>query len=151
MLCLSTEWRLINCQHHRELGFDFFVSSLVYVRLLTPVRPSGDFETGMMVTGCKWWSSVREKPGGIAVRVGGKPGKKQIIDGTGSIGAAVGPLLTGYISTQSWSAVFSMLMVAAFVAGLFLTRLVVAEIATKWQDSRRGLTSSIRRSPTVEV
>lgn len=74
-----------------------------------------------------------------------------IIDGTGSIGAAVGPLLTGYISTQSWSAVFSMLMVAAFVAGLFLTRLVVTEIATKWQDSRRGLTSSIQRSPMAEV
>ncbi|GJR17441.1 putative glycerol-3-phosphate transporter 1 [Tanacetum coccineum] len=74
-----------------------------------------------------------------------------IIDGTGSIGAAIGPLLTGYISTQSWSAVFSMLMVAAFIAGLFLTRLVVAEIATKWQDSRRGLTSSIRRSSAVEV
>ncbi|KAL0324520.1 UNVERIFIED_CONTAM: putative glycerol-3-phosphate transporter 1 [Sesamum calycinum] len=28
-----------------------------------------------------------------------------IIDGTGSIGAAIGPLLTGYISTKSWSAV----------------------------------------------
>ncbi|KAK9061080.1 hypothetical protein SSX86_018260 [Deinandra increscens subsp. villosa] len=74
-----------------------------------------------------------------------------IIDGTGSIGAAIGPLLTGYISTQSWSAVFTMLMAAAFVAGLFLTRLVVAEITTKWQDSRRGLTASVRRSPVVDV
>ncbi|KAI3756908.1 hypothetical protein L6452_04440 [Arctium lappa] len=73
-----------------------------------------------------------------------------IIDGTGSIGAAVGPLLTGYISTQSWTAVFTMLMVAAFVAGLFLTRLVVAEISTKWRDSRYGLTASISRSPAVE-
>lgn len=75
-----------------------------------------------------------------------------IIDGTGSIGAAIGPLLTGYISTQSWSAVFSMLMVAAFVAGLFLTRLVVAEIASKWEDSRRGGSISVvRRSPVGEV
>ncbi|KAI3508183.1 hypothetical protein L1887_23187 [Cichorium endivia] len=74
-----------------------------------------------------------------------------IIDGTGSIGAAIGPLLTGYISTQSWSAVFSMLMVAAFVAGLFLTRLVVAEIASKWEDSRRGSVSVVRRSPVGEV
>ncbi|CAI9302318.1 unnamed protein product [Lactuca saligna] len=73
-----------------------------------------------------------------------------IIDGTGSIGAAIGPLLTGYISTRSWSAVFTMLMAAAFVAGLFLTRLVVAEIASKWEDSRRG-SISIRRSPLVEV
>ncbi|KAJ0442846.1 putative ABC-type glycerol 3-phosphate transporter [Helianthus annuus] len=74
-----------------------------------------------------------------------------IIDGTGSIGAAIGPLLTGYISTRSWSAVFTMLMVAAFVAGLFLTRLVVAEIATKWEDSRRDLPTSARRSTTVDV
>lgn len=74
-----------------------------------------------------------------------------IIDGTGSIGAAIGPLLTGYISTQSWSAVFTMLMVAAFVAGLFLTRLVVAEITTKWQDSRRGLNTRLHRSPGGEV
>ncbi|XP_024970874.1 putative glycerol-3-phosphate transporter 1 [Cynara cardunculus var. scolymus] len=73
-----------------------------------------------------------------------------IIDGTGSIGAAIGPLLTGYISNQSWTAVFTMLMVAAFVAGLFLTRLVVAEISTKWQDPRRGLTAGISRSPVVE-
>ncbi|KAG6495135.1 hypothetical protein ZIOFF_042926 [Zingiber officinale] len=54
-----------------------------------------------------------------------------IIDGTGSVGAAIGPLLTGYISTRSWSAVFTMLMVAALVAGLLLTRLVVAELSAK--------------------
>lgn len=54
-----------------------------------------------------------------------------IIDGTGSIGAAIGPLLTGYISTNSWTAVFTMLMFAALVSGLFLTKLVVAEVGTK--------------------
>ncbi|XP_071722154.1 putative glycerol-3-phosphate transporter 1 [Rutidosis leptorrhynchoides] len=58
-----------------------------------------------------------------------------IIDGTGSIGAAVGPLLTGYISTRSWSAVFTMLMGAALIAGLLLTRLVVAEVSTKIAES----------------
>nr|GMC96269.1 putative glycerol-3-phosphate transporter 1 [Ipomoea batatas] len=59
-----------------------------------------------------------------------------IIDGTGSIGAAIGPLLTGYISAQSWNGVFTMLMIAALIAGLLLTRLVVAEIAAKIQYSR---------------
>ncbi|KAJ1411938.1 Sugar phosphate transporter [Sesbania bispinosa] len=59
-----------------------------------------------------------------------------IIDGTGSIGAAIGPLLTGYISARSWSAVFTMLMAAALVAGLLLTRLVMAEVATKIEESR---------------
>ncbi|KAK2975827.1 hypothetical protein RJ640_022844 [Escallonia rubra] len=73
-----------------------------------------------------------------------------IIDGTGSIGAAIGPLLTGYISATSWSAVFTMLMAAALVAGLLLTRLVVAEVGEKIHESRsRGSPTS--RSPTVEV
>lgn len=59
-----------------------------------------------------------------------------IIDGTGSIGAAIGPLLTGYISAKSWTAVFTMLMGAALVAGLLLTRLVVAEVGVKIRESR---------------
>lgn len=58
-----------------------------------------------------------------------------IIDGTGSIGAAIGPLLTGYISAKSWNGVFTMLMVAALIAGLLLTRLVIAEVAAKIQGS----------------
>jgi OPA family glycerol-3-phosphate transporter-like MFS transporter 1/2 len=60
-----------------------------------------------------------------------------IIDGTGSIGAAVGPLLTGYISARSWSGVFTMLMVSALIAGLLLSRLVVAEISAKLEARRR--------------
>ncbi|XP_051138228.1 putative glycerol-3-phosphate transporter 1 [Andrographis paniculata] len=59
-----------------------------------------------------------------------------IIDGTGSIGAAIGPLLTGYISARSWNAVFTMLMGAALIAGLLLTRLVMAEVAEKIQRLR---------------
>lgn len=67
-----------------------------------------------------------------------------IIDGTGSVGAAIGPLLTGYISARSWTAVFMMLMVAALVAGLLLTRLVVAEATAKFESARAG-----RLSPAV--
>ena len=62
-----------------------------------------------------------------------------IIDGTGSIGAAIGPLLTGYISAKSWNDVFVMLMVAALIVGLLLTRLVVAEVAVKIEESRSRL------------
>ncbi|KAF2311697.1 hypothetical protein GH714_026109 [Hevea brasiliensis] len=58
-----------------------------------------------------------------------------IIDGTGSVGAAIGPLLTGYISAFSWSAVFTMLMGAALIAGLLLTRLVIAELVAKMAES----------------
>ncbi|XP_009786292.1 putative glycerol-3-phosphate transporter 1 [Nicotiana sylvestris] len=70
-----------------------------------------------------------------------------IIDGTGSIGAAIGPLLTGYISAMSWSAVFTMLMGAAFIAGLLLTRLVVAEVGANIHQ----LGSPRSRSPDLEV
>lgn len=71
-----------------------------------------------------------------------------IIDGTGSIGAAVGPLLTGYISAQSWGAVFTMLMGAALIAGLLLTRLVMAEVAAKIRGS--GIEEVSRSRPPVE-
>lgn len=59
-----------------------------------------------------------------------------IIDGTGSVGAALGPYLTGYISAKSWNGVFVMLMVAAFIAGLLLTRLVLAEVTARCENSR---------------
>lgn len=74
-----------------------------------------------------------------------------IIDGTGSVGAALGPLLTGYISAKSWSAVFTMLMASALVAGLLLTRLVVAEVAAKFTESRqqRGPASVSSAQPEV--
>lgn len=62
-----------------------------------------------------------------------------IIDGTGSVGAALGPLLTGFLSTQGWDAVFIMLMVGALIAGLLLSRLVIAEITEK---IRRPVTTS---------
>ncbi|MED6156647.1 hypothetical protein PIB30_016384 [Stylosanthes scabra] len=54
-----------------------------------------------------------------------------IIDGTGSVGAALGPLLTGFLSTRGWDEVFLMLSIGAFIAGILLTRLVIAEFAEK--------------------
>ncbi|XP_054810493.1 putative glycerol-3-phosphate transporter 4 [Prosopis cineraria] len=63
-----------------------------------------------------------------------------IIDGTGSVGAALGPLLTGFLSTMGWNAVFAMLALGASTAGLLLSRLVIAEIAAK---SRRSEPVSI--------
>lgn len=54
-----------------------------------------------------------------------------IIDGTGSIGAALGPLLTGFLSTKGWDAVFAMLMIGACIAGLLLSRLVCTELTER--------------------
>uniref|UniRef100_A0A6Q2YSI1 Major facilitator superfamily (MFS) profile domain-containing protein n=1 Tax=Esox lucius TaxID=8010 RepID=A0A6Q2YSI1_ESOLU len=39
-----------------------------------------------------------------------------IIDGTGSVGAAIGPLLAGVLSSRGWDQVFYMLMAADFLA-----------------------------------
>ncbi|XP_002510951.3 putative glycerol-3-phosphate transporter 1 [Ricinus communis] len=72
-----------------------------------------------------------------------------IIDGTGSVGAAIGPLITGYISAKSWSAVFTMLMGAALIAGLLLTRLVVAEVAAKISESRSQASVASRTTATT--
>jgi OPA family glycerol-3-phosphate transporter-like MFS transporter 1/2 len=68
-----------------------------------------------------------------------------IIDGTGSIGAALGPLLTGFLSTKGWNTVFVMLMLGALIAGLLLSCQVVAEIndkTSKLMRSTSGLQSS---------
>uniref|UniRef100_A0A8C2A0M1 Glucose-6-phosphate exchanger SLC37A2 n=1 Tax=Cyprinus carpio TaxID=7962 RepID=A0A8C2A0M1_CYPCA len=51
-----------------------------------------------------------------------------IIDGTGSIGAAIGPLLAGLISPTGWNNVFYMLIAADVLACLLLSRLVYKEV-----------------------
>ncbi|XP_057360923.1 glucose-6-phosphate exchanger SLC37A1 isoform X3 [Manis pentadactyla] len=52
-----------------------------------------------------------------------------IIDGTGSVGAALGPLLAGLISPSGWNNVFYMLMFADACALLFLIRLIHRELS----------------------
>ncbi|XP_067419232.1 glucose-6-phosphate exchanger SLC37A2 isoform X2 [Emydura macquarii macquarii] len=51
-----------------------------------------------------------------------------IIDGTGSIGAALGPLLAGLISPTGWNNVFYMLITADILACLLLSRVVYKEM-----------------------
>ncbi|XP_059176325.1 glucose-6-phosphate exchanger SLC37A2-like [Physella acuta] len=51
-----------------------------------------------------------------------------VIDGTGSIGAAIGPMLTGVVSSTGWENVFYMLIAADLVAALLLIRVVIKEI-----------------------
>ncbi|KAJ7541581.1 hypothetical protein O6H91_10G066000 [Diphasiastrum complanatum] len=69
-----------------------------------------------------------------------------IIDGTGSVGAAAGPLLTGYISQRGWNDVFFMLMLAALLAGLSLSNLIFEEMVEKfknWRCEHGKLTQSL--------
>ncbi|KAJ6658733.1 hypothetical protein lerEdw1_019893 [Lerista edwardsae] len=51
-----------------------------------------------------------------------------IIDGTGSVGAALGPLLAGLISSRGWDNVFYMLITADILACLLLSRVVYKEM-----------------------
>ncbi|XP_044763771.1 glucose-6-phosphate exchanger SLC37A2 isoform X3 [Coccinella septempunctata] len=60
-----------------------------------------------------------------------------IIDGTGSIGAAVGPLLAGFVSGYGWQNVFYMLIVSDFIALLLLIRLTKNEISKSRLVRRR--------------
>lgn len=59
-----------------------------------------------------------------------------IIDGTGSVGAALGPLLAGYISTRGWNSVFFMLIFSISLASLFLIRVAKTEIKGKLNDKK---------------
>ncbi|CAH1797625.1 unnamed protein product [Owenia fusiformis] len=54
-----------------------------------------------------------------------------IIDGTGSMGAALGPLLTGLINPTGWHNVFYMLIAADIAALLLLLRLLYKEFQAK--------------------
>lgn len=70
-----------------------------------------------------------------------------IIDGTGSVGAALGPLLTGYISATGWNGVFIMLILATVFAGLLLMHLMVAEIKEKIHNGN----TLTRKTPNHEI
>lgn len=71
-----------------------------------------------------------------------------IIDGMGSLGAACGPLITGWISDDfGWTSVFYLLMVSCFLSSLMLSRLFVNEVRQfykrykKWRTERQRSTS----------
>ncbi|KAL0858952.1 hypothetical protein ABMA27_011370 [Loxostege sticticalis] len=67
-----------------------------------------------------------------------------IIDGTGSVGAAIGPMLAGVVSSAGeWSYVFYMLIVCDALALLLLLRIVKAEIV-KFRQERRLTTRVVR-------
>lgn len=60
-----------------------------------------------------------------------------IIDGTGSIGAAVGPLIAGLVQSGGWQNVFYMLISSNIIAMILLSRLVKKEF-NKLNRNRRG-------------
>lgn len=62
-----------------------------------------------------------------------------IIDGTGSVGAAIGPLLAGLLSAHGWDQVFYMLMTADFFALLLLLRLVFKEFSSNKNTARQSV------------
>ncbi|CAH1394277.1 unnamed protein product [Nezara viridula] len=63
-----------------------------------------------------------------------------IIDGTGSLGAAVGPLLAGVVYTYGWQNVFYMLMASNVLALVAILRLVFKELRLSCGSSASGST-----------
>ena len=63
-----------------------------------------------------------------------------LIDGCGSCGAALGPLLTGYLAQLrgGFDNVFAMLYVASLAAALLLSRLVVREVTPMGRHACSG-------------
>lgn len=73
-----------------------------------------------------------------------------IIDGTGSIGAALGPLLTGFLSAKGWDAVFIMLVFCAAAAGLSLSLLVLRELQERFSVvSQQGCSDGPASEPLL--
>lgn len=62
-----------------------------------------------------------------------------IIDGTGSVGAALGPLLTALITPYGWRYVFHMLVVADVLALLLLGRLSLRDVCRCLRGDERNL------------
>lgn len=63
-----------------------------------------------------------------------------IIDGTGSIGAAVGPLIAGLVQNSGWNNVFYMLIGSNIIAMILLSRLVGKE----YRRFRRRFVRNVR-------
>jgi len=65
-----------------------------------------------------------------------------IIDGTGSIGAAIGPLLAGALAGGNhWGMIFNMLVISDVFSLFFLSRLTTRELASlylSWRSTRRS-------------
>ena len=66
-----------------------------------------------------------------------------IIDGTGSIGAAVGPAMAGYIEGFGWGYVFYMVIGANFFALLSLLRLGFHEFQTIYSQRKTKRNNNI--------
>lgn len=67
-----------------------------------------------------------------------------IIDGMGSIGAVIGPLFAGFVSSSdgNWEAVFLMLIMADVLASFCLIRLTVREIKEKFLKQNTPINSA---------
>ena len=51
-----------------------------------------------------------------------------IIDGMGSVGAVLGPLFAGFVSSSNWQAVFIMLMLSDVMAALCIVRVTINDV-----------------------
>ena len=119
----------------------FFASSSIIVNIIIQTF------IGIMINGpyCLITTSVSADLGNRVPSEDAMATITAIIDGTGSIGAAVGPLIAGLVADSGWNNVFYMVMVADLISMCLLYRIGKAELI-QIRDRRRNLTEN---SPTV--
>lgn len=88
------------------------------------------FITGLLVNGpyCLITTAVSADLGNRITDQNSMATVSAIIDGMGSVGAVVGPLFTGFVDPNDWSAVFLMLMMSSLFASICLIRVTVQDV-----------------------
>lgn len=83
------------------------------------------FFVGIMINGpyCLITTSVAADLGNKVTDSDAMATITAIIDGTGSIGASVGPLIAGLVANGGWNNVFYMVMAADLISMIFLIRI----------------------------
>lgn len=104
--------------------FLFYASSSLIVNILIQIV------IGIMINGpyCLITTSVSADLGNRVPSKDAMATISAIIDGTGSMGAAVGPLIAGLVADSGWNNVFYMVMVADVISICLLARIGKADL-----------------------
>jgi len=133
---LVTRWCPITADHGRPIHNSCFTWNIL-LTLVTGTLVNGPYALITTAVSAELGQHPSLRGSGKALAT-----VTAIIDGTGSIGAAIGPFLAGALSGHgNWDNVFYMLMVADVFALILLTRLVKQEVG-RYLDRRRTVTDA---------
>eukprot|EP00090_Calanus_glacialis_P030254 TRINITY_DN4876_c0_g1_i1.p1 TRINITY_DN4876_c0_g1~~TRINITY_DN4876_c0_g1_i1.p1 ORF type:complete len:525 (-),score=179.91 TRINITY_DN4876_c0_g1_i1:298-1872(-) len=133
---LVTRWCPITADHGRPIHNSCFTWNII-LTLVTGTLVNGPYALITTAVSAELGQHPSLRGSGKALAT-----VTAIIDGTGSIGAAIGPFLAGALSGHgNWDNVFYMLMAADVFALIFLTRLVKQEVG-RYLDRRRTVSET---------